>query len=185
VPDYIEPTLGWRAWAVVQQRGRFRLRSVVFDTIWPPGTELTADCNHLWTRLRRRLPWRMDLVHDVPVRNCSCGIHAANDPELAAEYLYLYSDVHQPHVLCRAIGVVSLWGLVVEGETGWRAACAYPKRILLPRSQRRADVEAIRDGLTDYRVPVEILDERDTSVGRAVWRVGRHRYRRWRPAQGS
>jgi hypothetical protein len=161
------------------------LRSVVFDTIWPPETELTADCNHLRTRLRKRMPRRSQFVHEVPVADCSCGIYAANEPELAAEYLYLYSDVHQPHVLCRAIGVVSLWGVVVEGETGWRASCAYPKRILLPRWQRRADVEAIRAGLTDYGVPVEILDDGQTPVGRAVRHVGRGRQRRRRPAQSS
>ena len=177
--------VGWRSWAVVQQRGRLRLRSVVFDTIWPPSIELTADCKTLLTRLRKRLPWRSELVHHVPVGNCSCGIYAANDPDLAAEYLYLYSDVHQPQVLCRAIGAVSLWGSVVEGDTGWRASCAYPKQILLPRRQRRADLDAIRAGLTEYGVPVEILDGGETSIGRAVRRVGRERYRRRGAVQGS
>ena len=161
------------------------MRSVVFDTIWPAETELTAGCNRLWTKLRERLPWRAELLHEVPVSRCSCGIYATDDPELAAEYLYLYSDVHQPHVLYRAIGLVSLWGSVVEGETGWRASCAYPKHIFLPRSQRRIDIEGIRAGLEDYRVPIEILDDDETPIGRAVRRGRRDRRRRRRATAQS
>jgi len=163
---------------VVQQRRRFRLRSVVFDTIWPTDVELTAGCNRLWTRVRNRIAWRSEPVHEVPVSRCSCGIYATSDPELAAEYLYLYSEVHQPHVVYRAVGLVSLWGSVVEGESGWRASRAYPKRLFLPPSQRRDVVELIRDGLADYGVPVDILDESETPIARAVQRVRRDRRRR-------
>lgn len=163
---------------MVQQRRRFRLRSVVFDTVWPAETELTAGCNRLWTRVRNRFAWRSDPVHEVPVWRCSCGIYATSDPELAAEYLYLYSEVHQPHVVYRAVGLVSLWGSVVEGEAGWRASHAYPKRIFLPSSRRRHEVEIIRDGLADYGVPVEILDDTETQIARAVQRVRRDRRRR-------
>jgi hypothetical protein len=163
---------------VVQQRRRFRLRSVVFDTTWPTDVELTAGCNRLWTRVRNRIAWGSDPLHEVPVSRCSCGIYATSDPELAAEYLYLYSEVHQPHVVYRAVGLVSLWGSVVEGESGWRASRAYPKRLFLPPSQRRDVVELIRDGLADYGVPVDILDESETPIARAVQRVRRDRRRR-------
>jgi hypothetical protein len=166
----------------VQHRGLLRLRSVVFDTIWPTDAELTASCNRLWTRMR--LPWRRRVPHDVPTSRCSCGIHAANEPDMAAEYLYLYGDVHQPHVRYRAIGLVSLWGSIVEGEYGWRGSNAYPRRLFLPRTDRtgrRTDVEAIRDGLADYGIPIEILGDGDTPVGRAVRRAKseRKRRRRW------
>jgi hypothetical protein len=174
--------VGWRAWAVVQDRTRLRLRSVVFDTIWPTDAALAAGCNRVWTRLRGRLPWRSDTAHDVPVWRCSCGIYAAHDPELAAEYLYLYSDVHQPRVIYRAIGLVAMWGSVVEGESGWRASHAYPKRLFLPRSQRRSDVEAICAGLADYGVPIDIIEDDETPVARAVRRVRRDRRRRRRAA---
>lgn len=128
--------------------------------------------------MRAHLPWHGEPEHDIPVSRCSCGIYATNDPELAAEYLYLYSDVHQPRVLHRAIGLVWLWGSIVEGESGWRATFAYPKRIFLPRSQRRSDVEALRSGLSDYGVPVELLEEAETPVAEAVRRVRRNRRRR-------
>jgi len=167
---------------VVQDRRRLRLRSVVFDTIWPDDAALSAGCNRVWTRIRSRLPWRTDAIHDVPVWRCSCGIYAAHDPDLAAEYLYLYSDVHQPRVVYRAIGQVAMWGSVVEGESGWRASNAYPKRLFLPRSQRPSDVEEICTGLADYGVPIEIIDDGETPVARAVRRVRRDRRRRRRAA---
>ena len=163
---------------MVQQHKRLRLRSVVFDTVWPAEAELAAGCNRVWTRVRAHLPWRDEPEHDVPVSRCSCGIYATDDPELAAEYLYLYNEVHQPRVLYRAIGLVSLWGSVVEAESGWRATFAYPKRIFLPRSQRRTDVETLRRGLSDYGVPVELLEDADTPVAAAVRRVRRNRRRR-------
>jgi hypothetical protein len=162
----------------VQERKHLRLRSVVFDTIWPADAPLTAGCNRVWTRIRGKLAWRSEPVHDVPVWRCSCGIYAAHDPELAAEYLYLYGDVHQPRVVYRAIGLVSMWGSVVEGENGWRAANAYPKRLFLPRARRPAEIEAIRASLDDYGVPIDILDDGETPVERAVRRVRRDRRRR-------
>jgi hypothetical protein len=70
----------------------------------------------------------------------------------------------------RVAGRVSLWGLVVEGDGGWRASHAYPATIdvptFRPRSLRPArrlarpalPVEEIALGLTDYGVPVEIVD---------------------------
>src|SRR5262249_60225892 len=121
--------------------------------------------------VRNRPAWRSDPVHGAPVSRCSCGIYATSDPELAAESLYLYSEVHQPHVVYRAVGLVSLWGSVVEGECGWRASRAYPKRLFLPPSQRPEDVERIRDGLADYGVPVEILDHHQTPIAPAAPRA--------------
>lgn len=169
----------------MQERSRLRLRSVVFDTIWPADAELTAGCNRVWTRIRSRLVWRNDPAHDVPVWRCSCGIYAAQDPDLAAEYLYLHSDVRQPRVIYRAIGLVSLWGSVVAGDTGWRASHAYPNRLFLPRSQRPADAETIRAGLADYGIPIDLLDDGEAPVARAVRRARQNRRRRWRAAAQS
>lgn len=145
----------------MRQRRELRLRSVVFNTIWPPQEELVAACNHLWERLPLRRLWRGAASHETPSRRCTCGIHAAHDLETAANYLYLYDDVRQPHLRCRAIGRVSLWGSVVEGEHGWRASHAYPERILLPstdRAGRPTAADAIADGLACYGIPIEILD---------------------------
>ena len=61
------------------------------------------------------------------------------------------------------IGTVSLWGRVVECTRGWRASRAYPSRIYVPQRPapywlRAERSEEIALGLTDYGVPVELLD---------------------------
>lgn len=145
----------------MKQRRELRLRSVVFNTIWTPQEELVAACNHIWARLPLRRLWPAATRHETPSRRCTCGIHAARDLETAASYLHMYDDVRQPHLRCRAIGRVSLWGSVVEGEHGWRASHAYPERILLPKTDRRGKptpVDAIADGLACYGVPVEVIE---------------------------
>ena len=82
--------------------------------------------------------------------------------------------MRQPHLRYRALGCVLLWGSVVEGEHGWRAARAYPQRIFLPstdRYDRPTDFEAVADGLADYQVPIEVVDDDPTPVARALRRV--------------
>jgi hypothetical protein len=83
---------------------------------------------------------------------------------MAAGYLSTYDDVLAPVVVHRVIGRVSLWGSVVEGELGFRAASAYPEHLYVP--PRRANgpavpALAIADGLADYGVPIEVLDEEE------------------------
>jgi hypothetical protein len=154
----MEPIVGWRTWLVVQESEGFRLRSLVYDTLWSPRNELVARCLH------RALPfaWRRRSKHVPPARGCGCGIYAARGPEEAAAYLEgrTWADAFSIH---RVIGTVSLWGRVVECTRGWRAARAYPKRIYVPttrapywlRAERAGEVAL---GLTDYDVPVELLD---------------------------
>jgi hypothetical protein len=155
-PDYIEPIVGWRSWLVVREGEGFRLRSVLYDALWPPRSELVACC------LRRSSPWRKRPEHVAPADRCRCGIYAAKQPEDAASYLEGrgWGEALGVH---RVIGTVSLWGRVVECTRGWRASHAYPKAIYVPttrgpywlRAERRDEVAL---ALTDYGVPVELLD---------------------------
>jgi len=158
-PDYIEPTIGWRTWLVVPEGGAFRLRSVVYDTLWPARNELVARCLHRAVSL----PWRRRSVHSPPVDDCACGIYAAREPEEAAAYLdgRSWADGLSVH---RVIGTVALWGRVVECTRGWRGSLAYPKKIYVPPTRapfwlRAEKAEGVALDLTDYEVPVELLDE--------------------------
>jgi hypothetical protein len=157
-PDYIEPIVGWRTWLVVQEGEGFRLRSVVYDALWFPRTELIARCLHP----ALSFSWRRRSGHVPPARGCACGIYAAREPEDAADYLEgrTWADTLTVH---RVIGTVSLWGRVVECTRGWRASFAYPKRIYVPATRapywlRAERAEEVVLGLTDYDVPVELLD---------------------------
>ena len=60
----------------------------------------------------------------------------------------------------RVVGLVSLWGSVVECEHGWRASHAYPAAIYVPSFSSAAGdpaPEEIAAALAAYHVPVEIV----------------------------
>ncbi len=135
-PDYIEPIVGWRAWLVVREDEGFRLRSIVYDAPWFPRHELVARCFQ-W---RLSLPWFKRSEHVPPAGGCRCGIYAARDPK-----------------------DVSLWGQVVECTRGWRGSRAYPRMIYVPATRaplwlKAERAEEVALGLTDYDIPVELLD---------------------------
>ena len=109
--------VGWRVWRVVLLAGRLRLWSAVYDEEWMPGEPFAARCGK-------------GHAHAAPAAGCSCGVYALRDPEGLRRYLVGRDD---PWVVGRVIGEVELWGDVVEGELGWRAAYAYPRRIELAR----------------------------------------------------
>jgi hypothetical protein len=170
-PDFIDPTVGWRTWLVMHERGGLRLRSIMYDALWLPRNELVARC------LQRGVffPSRRRCEHVPPARGCRCGIYAASEPALAASYLEGRSWADALGVY-RVIGTVSLWGRVVECTRGWRAARAYPKRIYVPAicgrySRGPVRAEQVALALTAYAVPVELL-ETDSGTDEVVAALG-------------
>jgi hypothetical protein len=149
-PDYAEPVVGWRVWFAREDQGGMRLCSLFHDLCWPLREPLAAEC------LRRRSPFRQR-DHPAPAASCHCGIYAAS-----VERVGPYLDLGWPRKRSeRVVGRVSLWGSVVECEQGWRASLAYPERLYVPvlcvkGHESRAARVAL--GLTDYGVPVELLE---------------------------
>jgi hypothetical protein len=151
-------------WSVVHADGELRLSSLVYHEVWEPGSETRARCR----RVLAALPWSRLPLHEAPAFDCCCGIYALASPELAARYLR--SEVERaPPAVHRVLGAVSLWGRVVETENGWRAACGYPQRIVVPsgRLERlvaaalwpyRLTPRAVARELEAYRVEVEVVD---------------------------
>jgi hypothetical protein len=155
-PDLVEPVRAWRTWLVRVERGApARLRSVVFDVEWKAREPVVAECLRPRSLLASRLLGRR---HEVPRSRCSCGVYGA-DAERALSYL---SPIERPAPAVRVIGLVALWGFLVECKHGWRASHAYPLHLYLPRSSdnsrgRHARAEEIALGLADYGVPVELV----------------------------
>jgi hypothetical protein len=161
-PDFAAPIVAWRAWLVVRQQGRMRLSSVVRPTLWEPRRELVGECLACAPRL---LPWRRGRrAHESPGTRCGCGIYATSDPEVAGQYLDR-SAIPRWGVAGRVIGLVSLWGRVLECERGWRGERAYPARIYVPVLSREVAawrrVEEVAFSLADYGVPVELAAHRN------------------------
>lgn len=163
-PDLAEPLLGWRAWRVMERGdGAMALASVVRAVEWPARRELAAEClSARWTWWPRRTSRR---EHHTPERSCVCGIYAAANVVQALHYLDVYEGLGRrrpPAVL----GIVKLWGSVLQCERGWRAAYAYPARLFVIAAERRdlVDPHLLARDLGRYGVPVEVLEPGEASL---------------------
>ena len=154
-PDYVEPVVGWRVWHAVEAGGKTRLSSMFHEMVWPTREPLAAVC--LRSRFLRRRPQG---DHAAPAASCGCGIYAASLQHLGE---YLTGPRASGRAMCPVIGRVALWGTVVECPHGWRASLAYPSQLyvpLLPRGRHAALARQFALDLTEYGVPVDLLEVR-------------------------
>ena len=124
--EALRPAVGWKVWRVEDGL----LKSVLYGDPWPADGPIEAACARHG--------------HEAPAVACECGIHAGRTLEAWEHYLRVGAEA-------RVFGRVLLWGATVEGEHGWRAACARPVEIVVPA----AVTEAV-DGLNAYGVPVRL-----------------------------
>jgi hypothetical protein len=104
VPDVPAAVLGWRTWRVGRRaQQRHALFSPLTGTPWPAARPMVAAC--------------ASPRHTPPGDTCPCGLYAVADTTTLG---WSPSD-HE------VLGVVALWGDVVEGQYGWRASHAYPR----------------------------------------------------------
>ena len=166
-PEYIQPVVGWRLWSLAVVDGHGRLASHVSPSVWEPCRELVAECEVRRRSVRR--PWHLRPAdHAAPAHWCTCGVHAVGRIGFLSTYV---PQPNRPYSwmrpVCRQVlGLVSLWGEVVEGTRGWRAACAYPAELWVPGVDGNGrvipDVDAIALDLAEYGVPVHVCDGFDT-----------------------
>ncbi len=119
VPDVPDAVLGWRTWRVGRRaQRRTELIAPLAGTPWPAGRPLVASCG--------------SRTHSPPGDTCRCGLYAVADPTV----LEWGPSDHE------VLGVVALWGQVVEGTRGWRASRGYPRFLVtgpgIPGEQRAA-----------------------------------------------
>lgn len=116
----IEPIVGWRAWDLTDEAPDGPLLYAVgaSEEAWRPGRAMEARCAlpHVLRRGRAS--------HRAPDPGCVCGIYATRSP---SSFVRRRPAWPPPTV----VGTVSLWGRVIEHESGWRAASAYPARLAL------------------------------------------------------
>lgn len=132
VPDVPEAILGWRTWRVGRRaQRRAELVAPLAQVIWPAHRPMVATCG--------------SPSHAPPGDRCRCGLYAVHDPGTLE---WGPSDFE-------VLGVVALWGQVVEGTRGWRASHGYPRYLVtgpaIPAEQRAAIARR-------YGVPVHGAD---------------------------
>ena|SRR3989344_6230104 len=149
-----EAIIAWRVWRVNpfplypdKPGDLYFLSSLSNSAPWKPRERFEATC-HL-------------AMHTAPKETCTCGIYSKKtDADLRA-YMKESHFIYEPALLmesyvslCLAIGKVSLWGEIVEGETGYRAQYAYPYDITLIADDNRV-AQSLRE---QYQVDVR-MDE--------------------------
>jgi hypothetical protein len=110
-PDVlVEAIPAWRTWIVAGSRDGSEAHLLPIAGTgkpWPLRRPVRAEC------ARRRF-------HRVPDVDCTCGIYAT----ISTDPLRRTRDP-------AALGVVALWGRVLEHEHGYRAEYGYPQRVAL------------------------------------------------------
>lgn len=126
VPLYPSEFIGWRGWVV--EKGV--LKSINGGEIWTPHEPFEADCTV--GKVHKRIPWP----------GCTCGLYSTKTMKKLRENKYHTAG---------AFGLVSIWGEMLDGGSGWRSQFAYPRVIFVPYlSWRKAQP------LERYGVPVRL-----------------------------
>jgi hypothetical protein len=110
-PLFLEPVLGWRVWRLTRQGHGLRLQALATPDTWRPNE---ADAARCFVSDHPGAPWA----------DCTCGYHAASSVDA----------LMGAGVLGRAVavlGVIAMWGSVIEHAHGARAEFAYPARFRL------------------------------------------------------
>lgn len=134
-----EPIVAYRGWH--DPGGLGLLASVgIGDYFWPARIAEPAQC-------------KMNSTHrqtQTPRADCSCGYYARTKKEMLRIALDGIENGSQMHMI---VGQASLWGRVIECETGYRAQYCYPRLLFgLERDKKR-----IRDLAQRYGVEYEIV----------------------------
>jgi hypothetical protein len=129
IPDGIEPIRGLRQWNSLKTRWGTQLTSVTSSERWVPNRVSEATCRNTFIippqptslvypagggrwKSRHWNPW--DQKHEVPGEHCMCGFWSVAHP----------ADAFDPSGELWVMGVIEMWGRVLEGEKGWRAQFA-------------------------------------------------------------
>lgn len=125
VPDGTIPIIAWRAWGLTTNDKGWLLAGLGVNEEWVPRKVMTAKCISDRFGLMLSL-WGTDKPrkHLSPGSECNCGVWAFRTLEELLSALKEYKDV-------RVIGMVYLWGRILECEKGYRAQHAYPAELWL------------------------------------------------------
>lgn len=136
LPDSIEPILAIRGWNIYQENNKYFLSSCFqYKIIWPFKTKLSALClaNDSWMS--------PGIKHTAPLQDCDCGIYALKKAPDEHELLPWEED--------SILGLVFIWGKILEGTKGYRAQFSKPAALL--QDERSEIISSLAQ---NYSVPV-------------------------------
>lgn len=114
----IEPFRAWRAWEVVKHPHRgMLLRSLTYRVHWPPRRSFRAHCLREWSF--PAMQQEVTEKHCAPDVGHRCGVYSVKNREGARAWGGGGGRV-------MVLGIVLVWGKVIEHEDGYLAEYAYP-----------------------------------------------------------
>jgi hypothetical protein len=126
VPDYIQALYAWRAWrfdgkylsAVVHQYQRW-------ESYPQPAECFSYQYQSGFSGVYSR--------HPAPEDTCTCGYYSTLNIRVMKDYARQTMVSFDVEMLSEAtaIGVVSVWGKVIEHQEGYRSEYAYPKLVIV------------------------------------------------------
>lgn len=135
-----EPISGLRVWRVGTDG---KLESYIRAFFWEPGT-IEATCSYYQT-VEHHHKFGVDII------GCHCGFWAMK----FVDNLLAYGLGTQDNM---AWGEIELWGIIIEGDLGYRAQFARIKRVWLPIEQSHLKSKTEKQ----YNIPVEV----------SAWKLG-------------
>ena len=157
----VGPLQAYRCWHVNWDGDQPVLRSVYNPTIWPADAPLRATCVKgsgsfaAWVRALFSRTAKA-ATHPAPAWGCQCGVYGLT--HLHGNELEEVPRVpgRDPERGAVALGVVLLWGRVIQHAHGYRAEYARPLKILkIAQPPRARGVDSLLDAVAQrYAVQV-------------------------------
>jgi hypothetical protein len=169
-PLVVGPLQGYRCWRVDHEAGQPVLRSLYHATAWPANGPLQASCE---AAARRFAAWVRQILsrgarpHAAPTWGCQCGIYACTRLDDAATIEPTPRLPSGPRGdPGTVVGVVLLWGRVIQHEGGYRAEYARPLKLLAgPPLRRGPEGRPLLEAVAE-RYAVELVSEMGELVRR-------------------
>jgi hypothetical protein len=134
-PLVVGPLQAYRCWHVFWQGKLPVLRSVYNTTLWPADGPLHATCQKgpasltAWFRSLFSRPAKT-VTHPAPTWDCQCGIYGLSHLDGDELDTSPQASPRGPDRGVTVLGVVLLWGRVIQHKHGYRAEYARPVKLL-------------------------------------------------------
>ena len=162
-PLVVGPLQAYRWWCVVREGGRPVLRSRYYATLWPAHGPLQAACEAAPCRLAawvRQVLSRSGGRRGAPIWGCHCGIYGVTRMD-HVEPIAMLPQPQRGLVVesWPVVGVVSLWGRVIQHEQGYRAEYARPLKLCAaPAQVRDRESHAVIEAVA-HRYAIELVSD--------------------------
>jgi len=162
-PLVVGPLQAYRYWRVDREGGQPVLRSLYYATPWPAHGPLQAACEAAPCRLAawvRQVLSRRGGRRRAPIWGCHCGIYGVTRMD-HVEPIAMLPQPQRGLVVesWPVVGVVLLWGRVIQHAHGYRAEYARPVTLFAAPAQLRGRESRAVIEAAAHRYAIELVSD--------------------------